>query len=152
MIRVIRTDSSNEDFKQLVALLDKGLEVTDGNDFPFFAQFNTLDNIKHAVVAYSGETAVGCGAIKEYAPGIAEIKRMFVKEEFRKQGVASAILSGLESWACELQFESCILETGNMLLPAISLYEKSGYRHIPNYGQYIGVETSVCMKKDLKPV
>ncbi|HLA55976.1 MAG TPA: GNAT family N-acetyltransferase [Flavobacterium sp.] len=150
MIRLVRTDSDNKDFQSLVKLLDKGLEVTDGNDYEFFAQYNKLDSIKNAVVAYENDTAVGCGAFKAYDENTVEIKRMFVKAEFRGKDIAGKILSELETWAKELGFTDAILETGCMLTSAIHLYEnKSGYRRIPKYGQYIGVEASVCMAKKL---
>lgn len=148
-MRLVRTNSTSTDFQDLVRLLDKGLEVVDGNDHAFFSQFNKIEGIKHVIVAYENDSAVGCGAIKEYDTKTAEVKRMFVKPELRGKGIAAGILSGLENWAKELGYESCILETGNMLLPAIRLYEKSGYVQTPNYGQYIGVATSVCMAKKI---
>ena len=42
------------------------------------------------------------------------------------------------------------LETGRKQPEAIALYQKSGYRLTENYGQYVGVENSVCMRIDLK--
>lgn len=144
-----RTDSENKDFRHLVALLDAGLTIVDGEEAPFFAQFNKIDAIKHAVVAYIGEKAVGCGAFKEYAHGVAEIKRMFVLEEERGNGIAAQILSELEKWALEEEFKTAILETGIKMTAAIRLYEKSGYERTPNYGQYDGIDSSVCMKKQL---
>ncbi|HAJ81167.1 MAG TPA: GNAT family N-acetyltransferase, partial [Zunongwangia profunda] len=41
------------------------------------------------------------------------------------------------------------LETGNKMLEAIRLYEKSNYKVVPNYGQYNGIEDSICFKKHL---
>ena len=148
-MRIERTDSTNKDFRSLVGLLDAGLKIIDGDEAPFFAQYNKIDQIRHVVVAYEYDTAVGCGAFKEYEPGITEIKRMFVIETQRGKGIAAAILDALEKWAVEEGFETAILETGNKMTAAIRLYEKSGYQRTPNYGQYIGVDSSVCMKKDL---
>jgi putative acetyltransferase len=148
-MHIERTDSANEDFKALVGLLDAGLKIIDGDDAPFFAQYNKIDKIKHVVVAYEGDKAVGCGAFKEYEPRTTEIKRMFVLETERGKGIAAEILADLEKWAVDEGFETAILETGNKMTAAIRLYEKSGYQRTPNYGQYIGVDSSVCMKKDL---
>jgi putative acetyltransferase len=53
----------------------------------------------------------------------------------------------LENWARELHFTACVLETGKKQPEAIALYQKMGYVITPNYGQYIGVENSVCMRK-----
>lgn len=72
---------------------------------------------------------------------------MFVRPELRGRGIAGEILKELEIWANELNFSECILETGIKQPEAIALYRKSGYETIPNYGQYIGVENTVCMKK-----
>ncbi|HLM00230.1 MAG TPA: GNAT family N-acetyltransferase [Pyrinomonadaceae bacterium] len=145
----MRTNSGNADFRDLAALLDADLRIRDGAEHAFYAQFNKIDTIRCAVVAYEGEKPVGCGAFKEYAPGVAEIKRMFVAEEARGRGVAGKILSELETWAKELNFAECVLETGLKQPEAVRLYQKSGYRVIPNYGQYAGVENSVCMQKSI---
>lgn len=149
MLKIIRTDSDNSAFRELVKLLDADLAIRDGAEHSFYAQFNKVDKIREVVVAYENETAVGCGAFKEYAPQIAEIKRMYVLENMRGRGFAGEILAELESWAKELNFSECILETGLKQPEAIRLYQKSGYEIIPNYGQYEGVENSVCMKKVL---
>jgi len=148
-LKIIRTDSNNEDFQRLVRMLDADLAVRDGDDHAFYAQFNRLDALKNAVVAYVNEKAVGCGAFKPFEADAVEIKRMFVRPENRGQGIAVAILRELENWAVELKFEFAVLETGKKQPEAIRLYEKSGYLPIPNYGQYAGMDNSVCLKKKI---
>jgi len=147
MISLSRTNSNNPDFRNFVMLLDEILSESDGQDHPFFAQYNKLDSIKNVVIAYSENIPAGCGAIKEYSKNIAEIKRMFVIPEFRRQGIAKIILNELELWADELNYSQCILETGRKLSKAVNLYKSCGYEVIPSYGQYIGQELSICMKK-----
>ena len=147
MLHIIRTDATNSDFIQLVSLLDKELAVRDGEDHAFYAQYNQVDAIRHAVVAYLNDSPVGCGAFKPYSPGMAEVKRMFVQPAVRGQGIASQVLRALEVWARELNYNELILETGQAQPEAIGLYIKSGYVVIPNYGQYEQVENSVCFKK-----
>ncbi|MCY7345217.1 MAG: GNAT family N-acetyltransferase [Pyrinomonadaceae bacterium] len=149
MINLVRTDSDNTNFRELVILLDLDLQVRDGEEHSFYAQFNKIDAIRHVVVAYENETAVGCGAFKEYEKGTAEIKRMFVRLESRGRGIAGEILAELETWAKELNFTRCILETGVKQPEAIRLYQKSGYETMTSYGQYLNVENSVCMKKSI---
>jgi GNAT superfamily N-acetyltransferase len=149
MTNLVRTNSEDSDFLELVRLLDEDLQIRDGDEHSFYAQFNKVDKIRHVVLAYENDEAVACGAIKEYAECVAEIKRMFVRAEWRGRGIAKSILSELETWASELGFSECILETGWNQPEAIGLYQKCGYETIPNYGQYSGVENSVCMKKPL---
>ncbi|MGI8882616.1 MAG: GNAT family N-acetyltransferase [Pyrinomonadaceae bacterium] len=149
-LNLVRTDSDNVEFRELVALLDADLAVRDGAEHSFYAQFNKIDKLREVVVAYENETAVGCGAFKEYEPNVAEIKRMYVREDERGRGIAGKILAELETWAKELDFSECILETGLKQPEAIRLYQKSGYETIPNYGQYEGIKNSVCMRKIIR--
>lgn len=151
MISFLRTSSDNADFRALVALLDQDLMTRDGEEHSFYAQFNKIENIRHAIVCYVDEKPIGCGAFKEYDPNTVEIKRMFVLPGFRAQGIGLNILKELESWAAELKYPACILETGKKQPEAISLYQKAGYRIIKNYGQYENVANSVCMTKSLQP-
>ncbi|WP_224995409.1 GNAT family N-acetyltransferase [Cesiribacter sp. SM1] len=150
LLKLTRTDSENPDFRRLVLLLDQELAERDGDEHAFFAQFNKIDKIQHVVVAYHNDFAIGCGAIKEYENRVAEVKRMFVQSSYRGQGIAGLILQELERWASALNYHTLILETGKKQPEAIALYKKSNYHLIPNYGQYAGVDNSVCMKKTLK--
>ena len=113
-MQIIRTNSDHPDFRALVALLDQDLAVRDGEDHAFYQQFNKVDKIKQVVVALLENQAIGCGAIRAYAPDVMEVKRMFVLPEYRGKGIAGAVLSELETWATELGYARCILETGQM--------------------------------------
>jgi len=150
MISILRTNSDNNDFIKLVKLLDADLAERDGQEHSFYAQFNTIDKIKYVVLAYENEKLLGCGAIKEFRANTMEIKRMYVSPESRKRGIASKILSELENWVSELSYAKCILETGKRQPEAIGLYKKNGYTLIPNYGQYAGMENSLCFEKQIK--
>jgi GNAT superfamily N-acetyltransferase len=75
---------------------------------------------------------------------------MYTLPESRGKGIASKVLTELETWAAELSYEKCILETGKKQPEAIGLYKKNGYKIIPNYGQYAEVENSVCFEKHIK--
>jgi putative acetyltransferase len=142
-----RTNSDNLDFQELVVLLDADLKIRDGDDHPFYDQFNKIQNIRNVIVCYNDGKPIGCGAFKEYDSKTVEIKRMFVLPECRGKGIGLVILKELEFWAMELNYFACILETGKKQPEAISLYQKAGYAIIENYGQYENVENSVCMKK-----
>jgi GNAT superfamily N-acetyltransferase len=149
MIKLIRTNSENQDFIDLVKLLDADLAVRDGDDHPFYDQFNKIDSIIYVLVAYENDIPLGCGALKEFSPKELEIKRMFTLPESRGKGIASLIMGELEKWAAELKYEKCILETGIKQPEAIALYEKLGYSRMTNYGQYSGVENSLCLEKKI---
>jgi len=147
VISLLQTDSTHPDFRALVAALDAELLIRDGDDHAFYAQFNTIESIRHVIIAYLNDTAVACGAIKAYSPNAVEIKRMYTTPDHRGKGLARKILNALEDWAAELQYQKCILETGVNQPEAIAMYNKTGYARIPNYGPYAGVETSLCFEK-----
>jgi len=149
VVEIIRTDSENKDFVELVRHLDAELAERDGDEHAFYAQFNKIAKLKHVVLAYEHGKALGCGAIRGLESGDIEIKRMFVPLENRGQGIATKVLVELEDWAREMSFTRGVLETGLKQPEAIRLYEKNGYERIPNYGQYIDVGNSVCFGKDL---
>ena len=149
MIEIKRTSSSETDFQHLVSELDGELSKRNGETNEFFAQYNKIDQIKHVIIATIDDKPVGCGAMKAYDSDTMEIKRMFVPIEMRGKGIAVHILKNLEKWAKEMNYSKCILETGNKMLEAIRLYEKSNYKIIPNYGQYNGIEDSICFEKHL---
>ena len=148
-MQLIRTTSENLDYQKLVVLLDAVLKVLDGEEHDFYAQYNKSDTIKNVVVLYENNQPLGCGAFKFYENKTVEIKRMFVLPEHRGKGIAQHILLELENWAKELDYSSCILETGKKQVEAIGLYQKAGYHIISNYGQYIGMENSICMQKEI---
>jgi GNAT superfamily N-acetyltransferase len=150
MVKVVRTNSSNKDFIQLVKSLDKLLALINGREHDFYNRYNKIDKINFAVVVYWNNVPVACGAIKEFSPNAMEVKRMFTLKEFRGKGLASTVLAELENWTVEMGYAKCILETGMQLPNAVRLYEKKGYRKIPNYGQYHCMDKSICFEKILK--
>ena len=87
-IKVIRTNSQNPDFINLVKDLDAYLKITDGDDHDFYNQFNGIDIIKFVVVVYLNNIPVGCGALKHFNDTSIEVKRMFVAENSRGLRIA----------------------------------------------------------------
>ena len=148
-VTIKRTDASNPDFKKLVDELNAYLAKIDGEEHAFYAQFNNIDVLKHVVVAYGNDRALACGGMKAYNERSMEIKRMFTTVASRGVGLGKQILNELETWAKELGYDTCVLETGARQPDAVALYTKMGYKRTENYGQYKGIENSKCFKKSL---
>lgn len=149
MIKIKRTNSDDTNFQNLVRELDRDLENFYENEQTLYEKHNKIDKIKYVIVAYQENEPVGCGAIKQYTENTMEVKRMYIPTTKRGKGIASIILSELENWSNELHFKTCILETLKTKPDAIRLYEKNGYKIIPNFGQYENLENSVCFEKVL---
>jgi len=146
---ILRTDSSNPQFKELVALLDADLAKRDGDDNAFYAQFNGIDTLAHCVAYFENNIPLGCGAIKPFDAHSVEVKRMFVQPNTRGKGIATKVLTALEVWARELGYTHCVLETGKRQPEAIALYKKNNYNIVPNYPPYEGIDNSVCFRKEI---
>jgi putative acetyltransferase len=149
MPTLLRTHSDHPHFVELLKPLDAYLAEMDGSEHAFYAQYNKLDKIKHVVLVYENDLPIACGAIKEFSPGVMEIKRMYTSPAARGKGIATMVLRELETWTMELGATRCILETGKRQKEAIELYKKRNYVIIPNYGQYQGMENSLCFEKIL---
>ncbi|MFV0395378.1 MAG: GNAT family N-acetyltransferase, partial [Coprobacillaceae bacterium] len=100
-------------------------------------------------IAYVNDTAVGCVSFKKCEEGPAEIKRMFVKPEFRKFGIAKELLLVLEKKAKENDYQKLILETNKDFTTAINLYKKMNFNEIEKYGPYINIDSSICLGKNI---
>ncbi|WP_296312509.1 GNAT family N-acetyltransferase [Winogradskyella sp. UBA3174] len=150
MLKLVRTNSKNKDFIFLVKDLDAFLKIADGDEHDFYNQFNSIDALKHVVVAYLNKKPVACGAIKQLTKEHVELKRMFTNEATRGKGIATLVLKELEDWATELNYNTIVLETGTRQNEAVRFYKKNTYQIISNYGQYKDVENSLCFEKNIK--
>lgn len=150
-MKIVYTDGKNKDFIELCRLLDDNLdEIVGGKkQREQYAQYNTLEDINDVILIYNDEIAVGCSSFKFYDEGIAEVKRVFVRKEYRGKGISKQLMSCLEERAKSKGFSTLILETGAPLVEAMGLYTSIGYEIIENYGQYKYMKESICMQKNI---
>lgn len=147
MNTIVRTTSEHPGFVALVHHLDAYLAHIDGDEHAFYAQYNKIAALQNVVVALDVDTPIGCGAFKPFDENTVEIKRMYVVPERRGEGVAAQVLTELECWASELGYTRCVLETGLRMPDAVAFYTNNGYRRMENFGQYAGMDNSVCFEK-----
>ena len=101
------------------------------------------------VVARLGEQPIGCGALRRIDEATAEVKRLYVAPDGRRNGIARRILHVLEQIAAGFNYRAIRLETGVEQPEAISLYESSGYHRIAAYGHHTSDSLSVCFEKTI---
>lgn len=147
---LLRTTSEHTDFRKMVNALDADLMIRNGETQNLYHQYNKIDHINHAVVVYAENKPIGCGCFKRFDNETVEMKRMFILPVMRGRQLAAALLQELEKWALEEGFNKAVLETGIRQVEAIRLYSVAGYSLTENYGQYIGMEDSICYRKELK--
>ena len=148
-VKIIKTTSENPDFVSLIKIFDTYLWERYPELKSHYWGNNIIQLNPNVVVIYLNEKPVACGCFKKYNKSTIEIKRMFVSTEARGLGLAQKILQELELWAKESGYSFSILETLYKQQEAISLYQKVGYTIVNNYEPYIGLDNSICMRKQI---
>lgn len=152
MLEVRRVEITSRDAARLISALNAELDSLypeeGANHFKLNVE-ETLPGHGAFLMAFVREKPVGCGAIRRVDTDTAELKRMYVDPEARGLGVGRAILNALEAEARSLGAGRIVLEAGDRQPEAMALYERSGFRRIPAFGEYIDSPLSVCMEKHL---
>ena len=98
-------------------------------------------------VLRSDGVPASCGGIKLVGTDYGEVKRMYVRPQFRGSGFAKLILNQLADHARAHGVSLLRLETGIHQKEAIGLYEGLGFRRIPPFGPYQPDPVSLCYEK-----
>jgi GNAT superfamily N-acetyltransferase len=153
-LRFEYTDTVSPDFLLLCGELDLSLNEQVGGEKnrSEYIQLNHLKDIKDVIIAYDNDIPVGCASFKQFDEECAEVKRVFLREDYRGMGISKKLMELIETYAKEKGFQYLIVETGKPMTTAINLYQGIGFQTIPNYGPYKDMEGSVCMKKQISLV
>lgn len=143
-------DADNADLIALVEELDVFFHAGWGETAERYKQYHVLSGMACAVVAYIDGQPAGCGCWRPFDAVTAEIKRMYVRPDYRRQGVAAAVMETVEKHAAATGCHRAVLETGADMPEALAFYQKNGYQIVPNYGDFVDDEICVCMEKALK--
>jgi putative acetyltransferase len=79
---------------------------------------------------------IGCGGVQFFGSDYGEIKRMYIRPQFRGLGFARLMLDHLSEYTRSNGINVLRLETGIHQHEAIALYERAGFRSIPPFGEY----------------
>ena len=91
--------------------------------------------------------ALGCGALRPLAPGVAELKRMYARPG---SAAGLVLLRSLEAQARAFGYRAIWLSTRRVNLKALAFYARNGYEPVENYGRYVGRGESICFGKNLR--
>jgi GNAT superfamily N-acetyltransferase len=84
-------------------------------------------------VLYRDGEPVGCGGLRPFEPGVAEIKRMYVAEEARGTGLGRRLLEALELRGRQAGYSVIRLDSASGLTEALGLYRSAAYREVGRY-------------------
>ncbi len=148
-IREVAADSAAA--VRLIGELDEHLM---GHPYPpqsrhaFSVEKLLRDGVVFFVTYYEGRLA-GCGGIKIFEAEYGEVKRMYVRPEFRGKGLGKAMLQHLAEYARDKNIDVLRLETGIYEVEAIGLYERFGFQRRSPFGEYVEDPLSVYLEKQL---
>jgi len=114
-----------------------------GNDKWCYTRYNENENIGKVWVAFSDNFSIGCIAYRKRADGIGEVKRLYIKEEYRGKGISKELLKTVECYAKEQGCHTLFLDTRITLEPAVSLYRSLGFNIVFQQGLYIQMEKKI---------
>jgi putative acetyltransferase len=141
------TDREDPGLRALIEELDAELRELHGEAQAAYEALNLLPEGSVCLILGDMGKDLACACFKPLSETEAEVKRVFVRRESRRGGLARSLLESLEAEARRRGIRSLRLETGRSMAPGIALYRSLGYAEIPNYGAYAGRPLSLCMEK-----
>lgn len=140
---------SNADFRSLAAKLDEYYFSLVGDIQLQYAEPNRPENMSALAVVYDGAMPIACGAWKDIGGDTAEIKRIYVVPQWRRKGIATALIRALEQNAAAAGRRKLILETAVDTEHSHRLYFSLGYQIRNYYGSPAGAENCLCFEKEI---
>lgn len=148
-MKTIWTNEKDERFLNLVEELDYGYYQLIGDELEKYKQYNEFKN-PHVVILMEDDEAIACASYRKFDEESVEFKRVYVKKEYRKRGIAYTLMKELEKDVIENGFKYSYIVTGKNNHAAIGLYEKLDFFKTDKFGQFKEDETVLCMKKDFR--
>lgn len=147
--------SGDEDYKVLEDLF-REYERDLGFDLRFQHFSEELTSLREmygppdgaAFILRDEDTPFGCIAVRKLEPGVAEIKRMFVKAAWRGKGYGKLLLDLSLKASLQLGYQKVRLDTLDYMHAAIHAYRQAGFREIPPY-RHNPFPNAIFMEKEL---
>lgn len=147
-MKTVLSDENDERFLELVRELDRGYYERIGDDLSKYDSYNEFKTPHVVILAIDEDESVACASYRTVDDESVEFKRVFVKRDYRKRGIAYCLITKLERLAVRDNFKCSYIVTGKNNYAAIKLYKKLNYMLIDNFGQFKDDDAVICMKKE----
>ena len=111
-----------------------------GKDSLYYTRYSENENINEVWIAYCDDKPIGCAAYRKKSPGVGELKRMFIKSDYRGRGISKQLLAFVEEYAKQQGDHTLHIGTRITLEPAVTLYRTSGFMETLRNGLYAEME------------
>ncbi len=146
-METILTNEKDERFLKLVAELDQGYYERIGDELSKYEKYNEFTKPHVVILALDLDKPIACASYRVCSKENVEFKRVYVKKEYRKNGIAYNLIKQLES-GIDSNYKYSYIVTGKQNYAAVKLYEKLNYEEIPKFGQFKDDESVICMRKE----
>ena len=109
-------------------------------DSVYYSRYSDVEKLEAVWAAVLNGQTVGCAAFRTKETAVGEVKRLFVRNEYRGKGAAKALMDAVEAYAREQGCEKLFLDTRITLEPAVTMYRKRGFDEVFRAGLYIQME------------
>ena len=144
------TNEKDERFIELTKELDNEYFQLHGDVVLKYRHYNDLKDPHIVLIALNWGRPIACASFRLFDKDTIEIRRVYVKKRYRRNGIAYKLIKQLEKLAMEENFKYSVIETGSENTAAINLYKKLDYEVIDSFGQFEGDDLCICMKKQFK--
>lgn len=139
-MKIALSDVISEEVIELFSEQDDFMIDFLGDDSVYYTRYNKNENLENVWVAYFDDLPIGCVAYRKKSTDIGEVKRMFIKQEYRGHKISKTLLDMVEQHAKQCGDHTLHLSTRITLEPAIILYRRSGFFETFRNGLYIEME------------
>ncbi len=139
-MKIVLLDVISEEAIKLFSEQDDFMMDFLGADSVYYTRYSNNEKIKKVWLTYFDDLPIGCVAYRKKSSDVGEVKRMFIKREYRGRGISKSLLNVVEQYAKQSGDTILHLSTRITLEPAITLYRRSGFLEIFHDGLYVEME------------
>ena len=142
-MNIVSTKSADKEILALFSEHDDYMIDFLGDDKRHYTRYSENENLENIWVIYSESFPIGCIAYRNKAEGVGEVKRLYIREEYRGKGISKELLRTVERYAKEQGCKTLFLDTRVTLEPAVSIYRSLGFKTVFQQGLYIQMEKEI---------
>lgn len=142
-MNIVLMKTSDEDILELFSEHDDYMIDFLGEDADCYTRYNDCEQIEKVWGVYVDNSLAGCIAFRRKSDEAGEVKRMFIRREYRGKGISRLLLDTVEKYANEQGYTTLFLDTRITLEPAVSIYRSFGLDIVFQQGLYIQMEKKI---------
>ena len=142
-MKIVSANVTDEIVLQLFSQHDDAMQEFLGEDRGLYTRYSEREKIEKVWIVTVDDLPAGCVAYRQKEPGVGEVKRLFVRKQYRGRGLSEPLLETVKAHAKEQGCHTLFLDTRITLEPAVSLYKKFGFSITFRQGLYIQMEKKI---------